>query len=261
MAVVRVPERGGELAWATTGPPVAIVSITTANSPIREAHGLDAFPVNAGCTAAIVRRRPRTKPGDEEPPGLGPGKKNRPRSPFFLVAFTIVAMSDLAGAAQRQSEAAFERLVHAETGRLYQLALAIVDEPHEAEDAVQDTLVTAWRRWSSLEGFSNPSAWLTRVCVRECLRRRRSFRRRQPWHWDRERFENETSIADIRVRLIDVHRAYQHLSPRQRAMVTLHHHDGYTVEQCAVFLGCSPGTARSHLGRAIAKLRKELADE
>ena len=60
---------------------------------------------------------------------------------------------------------------------------------------------------------------------------------------------------------MDVHRAYQHLSPRQRAMVTLHHHDGYTVEQCAAFLGCSPGTARSHLGRAMTKLRKELADD
>jgi len=177
------------------------------------------------------------------------------------MALTIMAMSDLAGAADRQSEADFERLVQAEAKRLYRLAVAIVDEPHEAEDAVQDTLVTAWRRWSSLEGFSNQSAWLTRVCVREFLRRRRSFRTQQLWLWDRRRPEDEMLIADIGVQLMDVHRAYQHLSPRQRAMVTLHHHDGYTVEQCAVFLGCSSGTARSHLGRAMAKLRKELADD
>jgi RNA polymerase sigma factor (sigma-70 family) len=177
------------------------------------------------------------------------------------MALTIVAMSDLAGPSRRPSEAGFEVLVQAEAQRLYRLALAIVDEPHEAEDAVQDTMVIAWRRWSSLEGFSNQSAWLTRVCVRECLRRRRSFRRRHPWIWDRERPEDETFVADLGVRLMDVHRAYQHLSPRQRAMVTLHHHDGYTVEQCAVILECSPGTARSHLGRAMAKLRKELADD
>ena len=177
------------------------------------------------------------------------------------MALTIVAMSDLAGATRRQHEADFERLVQAEARRLYRLALAIVDEPHEAEDAVQDTMVIAWRRWSSLEGLANQSAWLTRVCVRECLRRRRSFRRRQPWFWGREPLESEAFIADLGVRLMDVHRAYQHLSPRQRAMVTLHHHDGYTVEQCAVFLGCNPGTARSHLGRAMAKLRRELADE
>ena len=128
------------------------------------------------------------------------------------MALTIVAMSDLAGATRRQHEADFERLVQAEARRLYRLALAIVDEPHEAEDAVQDTMVIAWRRWSSLEGFANQSAWLTRVCVRECLRRRRSFRRRQPWFWGREPLESEAFIADLGVRLMDVHRAYQHLS-------------------------------------------------
>jgi len=44
------------------------------------------------------------------------------------------------------------------------------------------------------------------------------------------------------------------------AVLVLHHLDGLTVQECATALGCRPGTARSHLGRAMAKLRRELQD-
>jgi RNA polymerase sigma-70 factor, ECF subfamily len=188
------------------------------------------------------------------------GKKTAPSQPFFLVSLSIVAMSVQSGAENRLNEVNFERLVDAEARRLYRLALAIVDDPAEAEDAVQDTMVIAWRRWSSLQDLSNPSAWLTRVCVRECIRQRRLLRRTPVVTGGSSFAEGQFQFPDIGERLIDLHRAYQHLSARQRAMVTLHHHDGFTVDECAAFLGCRPGTARSHLGRAMAKLRRELGD-
>lgn len=173
------------------------------------------------------------------------------------MSLSIVAMSVQSGAENRSNEIDFERLIDAEARRLYRLALAIVDDPTEAEDAVQETMVIAWRRWSSLQDMSNASAWLTRVCVRECIRQRRVRRRRTGGPSFEER---QYQFSDLGERLMDLHRAYQHLSARQRAMVTLHHHDGFTIDECAAFLGCRPGTARSHLGRAMAKLRKELAD-
>lgn len=173
------------------------------------------------------------------------------------MSLSIVAMSVQSGAENRSNEIDFERLVDAEARRLYRLALAIVDDPAEAEDAVQETMVIAWRRWSSLQDMSNTSAWLTRVCVRECIHQRRLLRRRTGSPSFEER---PFQFSDLGERLMDLHRAYQHLSARQRAMVTLHHHDGFTIDECAAFLGCRPGTARSHLGRAMAKLRKELTD-
>lgn len=175
------------------------------------------------------------------------------------MGLSIVAMSVPSSAENRPNEVEFERLVDAEARRLYRLALAIVDGPTEAEDAVQETMVIAWRRWSSLQGLLNPSAWLTRVCVRECIRQRRLIRWRSVGAGGSSLEQPQFPLSDVG-ELMDLHRAYQHLSARQRAMVTLHHHDGFTVDECAVFLGCRPGTARSHLGRAMAKLRKELAD-
>ncbi len=176
------------------------------------------------------------------------------------MCLSIVAMSVPSGVENRPNEVDFERLVDAEARRLYRLALAIVDDPSEAEDAVQETMIIAWRRWSALQELSNASAWLTRVCVRECIRQRRLLRRKTVGTGGSRFEQGQFQFPDVGERLMDLHRAYQHLSARQRAMVTLHHHDGFTVDECAAFLGCRPGTARSHLGRAVAKLRKELGD-
>jgi RNA polymerase sigma-70 factor, ECF subfamily len=154
----------------------------------------------------------------------------------------------------------FERMVVGQAERLYRLALAIGDDPGEAEEAVQETMLIAWRRWSSVEGFANPSAWLTRVCVNYAIRRRRRLARRVLWPGERWAAAAQPELPELYGRLLDLQRAYRTLSPRQRAMVALHVADGYTVEECARILGCRMGTAQSHLGRARAKLRKELTD-
>ncbi len=57
---------------------------------------------------------------------------------------------------------------------------------------------------------------------------------------------------------LDLDRCYRRLSRQQRAVVTLHYQYGYTIDECATLIGCQPGTARSHLARALASLRKEL---
>lgn len=76
-------------------------------------------------------------------------------------------------------QAAFERsVVIPETRRLYGLALVIVVDRHEAADAVQETLLSAWRHWGSLRDPGAQSAWLTRICVRRCLRHRQLLSRR-----------------------------------------------------------------------------------
>ena len=161
---------------------------------------------------------------------------------------------------QGSEEAAFESAVvtpHAE--RLLRLALAVVDDPGEAQDAVQETLLVAWRHWPSWARLTNPSAWLTRVCVHQCVHRRRLLERWVFWSPD-QWAAAKAQVSELDGRLFDVHRAYLHLSPSQRAVLYLHLQEGLTVESCAGQLGIRPGTARSHLGRALSKLRRELID-
>ena len=60
--------------------------------------------------------------------------------------------------------------------------------------------------------------------------------------------------------VIDMDRAYRQLSLKQRAAITLNYRHGYSVEECAAFMGCRPGTVRTHVARGLATLRKELGD-
>jgi RNA polymerase sigma-70 factor (ECF subfamily) len=155
--------------------------------------------------------------------------------------------------------AEFESDVLPEAQRLYGLALAIVGEPSEAEDVLQETLISAWRARSALRNPDKLVAWLTTICIHHAIRRRRLLHRRVLWSgpsWGAAEYLPEF----LEGRMVDIHRALRSLSAPQRATVVLHHGYGLTVDECAAALGCRPGTARSHLGRAMTKLRKELAD-
>lgn len=156
---------------------------------------------------------------------------------------------------------AFEQTVVPEARRLYGVALAVLDDAGEAEDAVQETMLSAWRAWPSLRNASSQSAWLTRICVHQCLRQRRRLHR-WPSRFDEDGAAGPVTAEreDLRIQLLSMGRALRSLSPPQRAMVVLHLCDGFTVVECAEIMGCRPGTARSHLGRAVSKLRKDLVD-
>lgn len=150
----------------------------------------------------------------------------------------------------------FAMVIRRETGRLLAIAHSILGDAGAAEDAVQDSLVLAWRSWGALRDPERRRAWLVRICVRRCLRLRRSLR-------DRLRVET-SALADTPAAApsddagpIDWESAYRRLSPAQRAVVTLHYHHGYTLDECGAALGRRPGTARRHLARALDKLRQE----
>ena len=157
-------------------------------------------------------------------------------------------------------ELAFETLVAADTRRLYSLALSILRDEGEAEDAVQETLLKAWRSWAAISDSDHLARWLTRVCVNHCTSIRRRLRARggsplelfETAGWSR----GQSSAAEI----IDVDRAYRRLSIRQRAAITLNYWYGYTAEESADLMGCRPGTVRTHVARGLASMRKELDD-
>ena len=150
----------------------------------------------------------------------------------------------------------FEAAVHAESGRLVAVAYSILRDAQEAEDAVQETMELAWRSWEALRDPSKRSAWLRQICVRRAIRSRR---RLLPRLW-------LADTRDVNLQLpedpdLDLDRIFRRLSRQQRAVVTLHYEYGYTLDECAALIGCQPGTARSHLARALASLRKELSYE
>ena len=160
-------------------------------------------------------------------------------------------------AADAERRRDFASAVRDEQRRLYVAALAILHDAAEAEDAVQDTWMQAWRRWDSLRQQDRRAQWLMTICVRRCFRQRSRLRR-----WLLERPQSPAPDAtSFAASSLDLHRAQEKLSPQQRAAVFLTYHHGYTVDECAHLMGVAPGTARSHLARALTTLRKEMRDD
>ena len=144
----------------------------------------------------------------------------------------------------------WETLVTQQENRLYRAALAILGDPHEAEDAVQDAFLRFLER--APDDLENPGAWLTRVLVNGCKSRLRLAWRRVgplpetlPAPGPEEREELEELFS---------------LSPEDRAVIHLHYYEGYSTDEIAQMLGQRPGTVRSRLSRAREKLRKLLSE-
>lgn len=171
---------------------------------------------------------------------------------------SVIASAGLATSGDDAPERAFEAVVTADVRRLYSLAPSILDDAGEAEDAVQETLLKAWRAWDAVALMDRPAAWLTRVCVNHCISRRRMLKSRG---WPLSRLVDRAGSSPSGERdaeRVDMDRAYRRLSNKQRAAITLNYHHGYSVDECAVFMGCRPGTVRTHIERGLAALRKEL---
>lgn len=139
---------------------------------------------------------------------------------------------------------------------LYRLAREVLRSDADAEEAVQETLALAWRSRRSLRDPSALSTWLTRICLRHCLRlRHRLHLRHEAEVAGRSALEASEPFDDTD---LDVDGAVAKLSRQQRAVVVLHYRDGYTLNECAGLMGCRPGSVRRHLSRALATLREDL---
>jgi RNA polymerase sigma-70 factor (ECF subfamily) len=166
---------------------------------------------------------------------------------------------ELVRRAQQGDHAAFDALATEAFHRLYAIARRILRDEYVAQDAVQETLVRAWRDLRELRDPARFDAWLHRLLVHACADEGRRHRRRRVEVGDVA--EGAPAPSDEIGRLADrdeLERAFENLSIEHRAVLVLTHYLGMTAPEVAQTLGIPPGTVYSRLHYGTRQLREIL---
>jgi len=161
-------------------------------------------------------------------------------------------------AAQRGEREAFSALVRMHERRAYAVARAIVVNHEDAEDAVQEAFLHAYRALHRFLPDQAFGAWLHRIVANAALditRRRKVRDADELPETVASPFRDPAESSELRRRL---QAALETLPARQRAVIVLHDVEGFKHAEIGVTLGIPEGTARSDLHYARSHLREVL---
>jgi RNA polymerase sigma-70 factor (ECF subfamily) len=165
---------------------------------------------------------------------------------------------DLVIAARAGDGGAFMDLVQLETPDAFRLSLAILRHHSDAEDALQEAFVRAWRQLPGLRDPERWPAWFRRIIVSSAIDtgRRKKARRIVPLD-----YHEPPPMADSSAGLAardEVTRIMGCLDANDRALLALRFGHDLELPDVAAALGIPLGTAKSRLHRALGRMRKEL---
>ena len=175
-------------------------------------------------------------------------------------------------AGQRGDPQAVETLFRRYQRPLFQTALRVLGNAEDAEDALQDGLLSAYRNLKRFEGRSQFSTWLTRIVINAALMRRRSAKARPAVSLDEppredelpatERFADdgltpEQVFANTEIREM-LSENLDQLSPLLRTAFVLREVQGYSTGEAAKKLGVTENTLKARLWRARHQLAERL---
>jgi RNA polymerase sigma-70 factor (ECF subfamily) len=154
---------------------------------------------------------------------------------------------------------AFGVLVDRHHARCLRLATHLLADPAEAEDAVQEALLRAYRFLGRYREHDRFGAWLTRIVVNQCrtaaARRRRALPHALEWGTT----EGVVPAGDDEAaRRDELHRALAHLPAEQREAVVLRYADDLTFDEMATATGATVAAMKMRVQRACRRLRALL---
>ncbi len=163
-------------------------------------------------------------------------------------------------AAQQGDGGAVHALYRRYASRIYSVVRRLAGEDALAEDWAQEAWVRAISALPTFRGDSQFATWLHRIAINSALGGRRSRERRTGREVPIEAVtaeggEEEGERALLRLRL---ERAMAALPERMRQVLVLHDVEGYTHVEIGALLGIAPGTCKSQLFKARARMRELL---
>ncbi|MBI4333878.1 MAG: sigma-70 family RNA polymerase sigma factor [Chloroflexi bacterium] len=175
--------------------------------------------------------------------------------------------SELIKRCQQGQVICFNALVEKYQGLVYNLALRMLGNSEAAEDATQETFISAWQGINGFRG-GNFKAWLLRIAGNACRDQLRLSKRRPSFSLEASLVTLDEPAAPVEYcpeemaerRMLGeaVQRGLAELDPDQRMAVVLCDMQGLDYEEIATVMGTSLGTVRSRIARGRQHLRDYL---
>lgn len=168
----------------------------------------------------------------------------------------------------------FAELVLRHQRRASRIALHYMRDAAEADEAVQDAFLRAFRHFDSFQDDLPFEVWFTRILINGCLDRIKSRRRRERWFPPRaDAFDAPDPVELVagtdrtpeeallgREQRSQIAAALRQLPDRQRLVFLLSQVEGHSSREVGAITGLTESTVRVHLFRAVRKLRRLLGD-
>ena len=172
--------------------------------------------------------------------------------------------NELAFLAGKNNETAFNELYYRHHGRVYGQCLRILKNTHEAEDLTQEVFMKLFRKIRSFKGDAPFTTWFHSLTLNEVrMHLRKPLVKHE--HTSAEGEVPEQIVLGTQsprkmaiVDKISIGSAIAQLPDGYKQVLTLHDIQGYTHDEVASILKCSPGTSKSQLHRARLKMRQLL---
>ena len=137
---------------------------------------------------------------------------------------------------------------------MFRVALSILRNRTDCEDATQNAILKAYANLGKLSDRKCFRTWFTRILKNECFEILRS---RKPF----ESIEQNDTGYEMQMPDLDLIRAFDALNPEDRLAITLFYFEGYKTAEIAKLLDVNEGTLRSRLSRARASMKKQLSEK
>jgi len=155
----------------------------------------------------------------------------------------------------------FGKIVEKYKGKVMSMAINILGNIEDAEDVCQDTFIRAYTNLENFDVQRSFSNWLYSILCNRCfdlLRKRKRFRlflkKLDVSSAQYIEAQPSNSLGSLKLNQAIL----KELNPRERTVLFLWAHEGYTSEETAQVLKCSSSTARVHLFTARRKLKRSL---
>jgi RNA polymerase sigma-70 factor, ECF subfamily len=160
----------------------------------------------------------------------------------------------------------FELLMLPHLDAAHNLASWLLRDPHDAEDAVQDSFVRAYHAFDRFHG-SDGRPWLLTIVRNVCYSKMRQNRRgpqevafEDEIHGSTQDAADANALAWREVKGAQLHKALDRLPAQHREVIVLHEIEGLAYRQIAGITGIPIGTVMSRLARARSRLQAELSN-